>query len=145
MNRYETLQNIFFETITQHCHGDYQQRAFFHSISVSTLCQKIALQQHLDIEIAGIIGLFHDYAQFIHHSSFQHALRSSEMIIPFLDAFSFNEKTIIQTAIRHHSNKEHIHDSYSELLKDADLLAQYFAEPDIVFAPQHFKRIQKYL
>jgi hypothetical protein len=35
--------------------------------------------------------------------------------------FSENEQTIIKSAIHHHSDKNHIHDCYDELLKDSDV------------------------
>ena len=60
MNRYETLKDYFFVHIDEHCHGMYKQKALLHSIQVSVLCQKLALEQHLDIELAGIMGLFHE-------------------------------------------------------------------------------------
>ncbi|WP_028043105.1 HD domain-containing protein [Candidatus Stoquefichus massiliensis] len=145
MNRYENLKNIFFQNIEEKCHGIYKQKAYFHSLSVSTLCQKLALEKDLDIELAAIIGLFHDYAQFIHHSSFDHAKRSSEMVVPLLDNFNDNERQMIIQAIAHHSDKTRIDDQYSEILKDADVLAQYFAEPDIILKADSQKRLNQYI
>lgn len=145
MNRYENLKNIFFQNIEEKCHGIYKQKAYFHSLSVSTLCQKLALEKDLDIELAAIIGLFHDYAQFIHHSSFDHAKRSSKMVVPLLDNFNDNERQMIIQAIAHHSDKTRIDDQYSEILKDADVLAQYFAEPDIILKVDSQKRLNQYI
>lgn len=145
MNRYENLKNIFYQTIEENCHGIYKQKAYFHSLSVSTLCQKLALEKDLDIELAAIMGLFHDYAQFIHHSSFNHAKRSGEMIVPLLDDFNDNERQMITQAIVHHSDKARIDDMYSEILKDADVLAQYFAEPDIILKADSQKRLNQYI
>lgn len=145
MNRYENLKNIFFQNIEEKCHGIYKQKAYFHSLSVSTLCQKLALEKDLNIELAAIIGLFHDYSQFIHHSSFDHAKRSSEMVVPLLDNFNDNERQMIIQAIAHHSDKTRIDDQYSEILKDADVLAQYFAEPDIILKVDSQKRLNQYI
>lgn len=145
MNRYEYLKDYFFMHIDEKCHGSYKQRALLHSIQVSTLCQKLALESHLDIELAGIIGLFHDFIQFTQHSSFQHGPRCGEWIESILDDFTDEEKAIIQEAITHHSEKEKTHDIYSEILKDADVLSQYFLETDIVLPKTHQKRIEKYL
>lgn len=145
MNRYETLKNTFYQNIEEKCHGIYKQKAYFHSLSVSSLCQKLALEKNLNIELAAIMGLFHDYAQFIHHTSFDHAKRSSEMIIPWLDDFDETEKQIITQAIAYHGDKEKIDDDYSEILKDADVLAQYFAEPDIIFKQASQIRLNQYI
>ncbi|UTY38489.1 HD domain-containing protein [Allocoprobacillus halotolerans] len=145
MNRYENLKDYFFMQIDEKCHGMYKQRALLHSIQVSTLCQKLALEKHLNVELAGIMGLFHDYIQFTQHSSFQHGVRCKEWIENILDDFSQEEKQIIQQAIGHHSEKDKLHDLYSEILKDADVLAQYFAEMDMVLSDTNQKRIKKYL
>lgn len=144
MNRYEDLKNIFYQTIEEQCYGIYKQKAYFHSLSVSSLCQKLALEKEQDIELAAIMGLFHDYAQFINHSSFNHAKRSSEMVFTLLDDFSDFEKQIITQAIASHSDKERIDDIYSEILKDADVLAQYFMEPQTIFKEASQKRLKKY-
>lgn len=145
MNRYETLKDYFFTHIEEQCHGIYKQKALLHSIQVSTLCQKLALEHHLDVELSGIIGLFHDYIQFTQHSSFQHGLRCSEWISGILSEFQDDEKAIIQQAIARHSEKDKVDDAYSEILKDADVLAQYFAETDIVLSDEGQKRLKKYL
>lgn len=144
MNRYENLKNIFYQTIEEQCHGIYKQKAYFHSLSVSSLCQKLALEKEQDIELAAIMGLFHDYAQFINHSSFNHAKRSSEMVLALLDDFNDFEKQIITQAISFHSDKERIDDIYSEILKDADVLSQYFMEPQTIFKEASQKRLKKY-
>ncbi|MFR7590552.1 MAG: HD domain-containing protein [Longibaculum sp.] len=145
MNRYENLRTLFYQEIENHCHGIYKQKAYFHSLQVCSLTQKLALEKHLDVEIAGIIGLFHDYAQFINHTSFDHANRSSQMMIPLLKDFSKEEKNIIINAIKNHSDKDRIDDVYSEILKDADVLAQYFMEPKQIFKPASKKRLDLYI
>ena len=145
MNRYEILKNYFFTHIDEHCHGIYKQKALLHSIQVSALSQKLALEQHLDIELAGIMGLFHDYIQFTQHSSFQHGPRCSEWIDSILNDFQDDEIKIIQQAISRHSEKNKKDDVYSEILKDADVLAQYFAETDIIMSDANQKRLKKYL
>ena len=145
MNRYEILKNYFFVHIDEHCHGIYKQKALLHSIQVSALSQKLALEQHLDIELAGIMGLFHDYIQFTQHSSFQHGPRCSEWIGSILNDYQDDEIKIIQQAISRHRKKNKKDDVYSEILKDADVLAQYFAEPDIIMSDANQKRLKKYL
>ena len=93
------------------------------------------------------MGLFHDYSQFINHTSFHHAKISSEMTHQLLLETDMDEEdiVIIVNAIAKHSNKDCIDDDYSELLKDADVLAQYLAEPDIIFDKHSQERLKKYL
>lgn len=146
MNRFEVLKEIFFQNIEKHCHGIYKQRAYFHSIQVMTLCQIYATKRHLNPELASIIGLFHDYAQFIHHRSFNHAALSADMIKQYLDAFSEKDITTITNAIAKHSDKDKIDDAYSELIKDMDLYARYLEDPDYVFTKteqQRFNHIKE--
>lgn len=140
------LQNIFFENIENQTHGIYKKKAFFHSIQVSAICQKIAQEKCLDIEMAGIMGLFHDYSQFIRHNSFEHAHYSAMMTQEILEHYHYSKEKIeiIVHAISHHSDKERIDDEYSEILKDADVLAQYLSEPDAAFKESYIKRIKKY-
>lgn len=147
MNRYEQLKELFYQTIEEKCFGIYKQKAYFHSIQVCTLCQIYAKERHLDIELASIIGLFHDYSQFINHSSFNHAVISSEMTARILNDYTFTdeEKNIIVTAIRLHSDKHKIDDVYSELIKDADIMAKYYEDPQFVFKEIENKRIQDIL
>lgn len=147
MNRYEQLKELFYQTIEEKCFGMYKQKAYFHSIQVCTLCQIYAKERHLDVEIASIIGLFHDYSQFINHNSFNHAFISSEMIAKILNNYDFTdeEKNMIITAIRLHSDKHKIDDSYSELIKDADIMAKYYEDPHFIFKGIENKRIQNIL
>lgn len=144
MNRYEQLKEEFYKAIEEKCFGIYKQKAYFHSIQVCTLCQIYAKERGLDIELASIIGLFHDYSQFINHTSFNHAMISSEMTQKLLDHYSFTdeEKNIIITAIRLHSDKHKIDDPYSELIKDADVMAKYYEDPQYVFKEIENRRIQ---
>lgn len=141
MNRYEDLKAIFYETIEQKCHGIYKEKAYFHSIQVASLCQIYAKQRNLDIELSSIIGLFHDYAQFINQSSFNHASRSAQILEKYLVDFSSDEIEIITHAIARHSDKEHRDDSYSELIKDMDILAKYYDDPTYVFKDCERKRL----
>lgn len=141
MNRYEDLKDIFYQTIEEKCHGIYKQRAYFHSIQVCILCQLYAKKRNLNSELASIIGLFHDYAQMINHSSFQHGIRSAQMIKKYLIDFNDEEIEIITNAISRHSDKNKKDDPYSELIKDMDLYAKYLEEPCYVFKDYEKQRL----
>lgn len=145
MNRFEVLKDIFFQTIEDKCYGMYKEKAFFHSLQVCTLCQVYAQKLNLNIELASIIGLFHDFSFYINHSSFQHGQRSSEMLKKYLIDFTDEEIQMITNAIAHHSEKELTHDMYSELIKNMDLLAKYYEDPQTVFKDYEQNRIQKML
>lgn len=145
MKRYEQLKDIFYQNIEDKCHGIYKQKAYFHSLQVCTLAKQIALKENLNLELAAVIGLFHDYASFINHSSFNHAYMSAQMLEKYLIEFSEEETQIILTSIQNHSDKDKIHDEYSEMIKDADVLAQYLEEPDMIMKPENKTRLKKHL
>ena len=147
MKRYMMLKEIFFKTLEKSTAGIYKQKAYFHSIQVAQISMMLAKERNLDLELCAIIGLFHDYSQFIRLSSFHHARYSSEMVFELLKQYPFDddEINIIITAIKNHSDKEIIHDDYSELIKDADLLVKYYDDSLTVFKPYEEKRIQKYI
>lgn len=147
MNRYETLKDIFYKSIEEKSHGIYKKEAYFHSLKVAAICQHLALQLDLDIELAGIIGLYHDYSTYINQTSFDHANRSSILVNDILINLPFTEDeiNIIVTSIKNHSTKNKTDDIYSELIKDADVLAQYLEEPSKQFNEDYQIRLKKYL
>lgn len=144
MERYQYLKTIFYKDIENKVTGYYKEKAYFHSIQVSTLCTQMAKEKDLNMELASIIGLFHDIAQFLNQSSFNHALLSANYTQTTMEKsklFNQTEIQIVYTAIKNHSDKHIIHDNYSELLKDADVLVQYYNEPSRIFTEDYKKRI----
>lgn len=140
------IEDIFYNTINEKTYGMYRQKAFSHSYRVSSLIQILAPLYELDPYLCKIIGLYHDIAQFINCNSFNHAKLSSEMTRSLLnDYIDSNQLDIICLAILNHSDKDHIHDPYSEVLKDADILADYYEYNDNVISPADYKRIEKYI
>ena len=147
MKRYTQLKEYFYKTLEKSTSGIYKQKAYFHSIQVAQIMMTLSKERELDLELSAIIGLFHDYAQFIRLSSFNHAKFSSEMVFDILQQYAFtdDEINIIVTAIKNHSDKDVIHDAYSEMIKDADLLVKYYDDPQTIFKPFEEKRINRYV
>ncbi len=140
------IEDIFYHLINEKTHGLYKQRALSHSYRVSSFIQILATYNNVDPYLCKIIGLYHDIAQFVNYNSFEHAKMSSEMTRSLLkDYLSKDELDIICTAILNHSDKEHIHDIYSELLKDADILATYYEDKNTLLSLHHQNRIKKYI
>ena len=99
MNRYFSLRDEVLHLLDEKSHGYYKREAIAHMFHVAVP---------------------------IYSSSFQHAMRSSELAKELLGPiFSDEEKNIIFTAITNHSRKECIDDAYSELIKDADCWSHY--------------------
>ena len=100
--------------------------AYIHSYGVSHCCALLAVKRGLDLELATIIGLLHDVYRFKTGISDYHGQNGAEMVrVTFKyslnNLFSDDEQTIIKSAIYHHSDKNHLHDEYDELLKDSDV------------------------
>lgn len=143
MNRYEILKDIFYQNIEDKVHGMHKKEGYFHSLQVSALCKQQAIIRNLDSELAGIIGLFHDYSTYINQTSFDHAIRSSQMthnILIQTKLFTDDEMNIIVDAIKNHSSKDKIHDEYSELIKDVDVFIQYIDDRDAVLSQEYEER-----
>ena len=100
-----------------------------HLFAVSNFAAMIALKRGLDPEIATMIGLLHDIHTLLTGDPENHAKQGSILarkILGGLDIVTDDERDAICTAIRNHSKKRTIHDAYSELAKDADVLSHYF-------------------
>lgn len=146
MNQLQTIKDILYKDLEDKCFGYKKKNAYDHLFGVSSLCGILALKRNLDIEIACIIGLLHDYSTYITGTSFDHANRSALMVKKILEnsnLFTIEEINIIVTAIKNHSSKDQIDDDYSELIKDADAMHQYLQEKDKVFSNDYQNRINK--
>jgi uncharacterized protein len=97
--------------------------------AVSHFAAMIALKRGLDPEIATMIGLLHDLHTLMTGDSTEHAAHGSalaKLLLTDLKIVSREECKTICKAIQHHSKKSKLHDPYSELAKDADVLSHYF-------------------
>ncbi|MGE5579469.1 MAG: HD domain-containing protein [Bacillota bacterium] len=104
-----------------------KRAAYVHSYGVSQCCALLALRRGLDLEMAAVIGLLHDVYSYRTGYTRLHSHNGAEMVrVAFKhdlkDFFLEDEQTIIKSAIYHHSDKDHVHDEYDELLKDSDVV-----------------------
>lgn len=146
MNQLQTIKDILYKDLENKCFGYKKKNGYDHLFGVSPLCGLLAIKRNLDVEIACIIGLLHDYSTYITGTSFDHAYRSAMMakkILEDTNLFTGEEINIIVTAIKNHSSKNKIDDDYSELIKDADAMHQYLQEMDKVFSNDYQNRINK--
>ena len=100
-----------------------------HMLSVSNFAAMIAMKRGLDPEIATMIGLLHDIHPLLTGDYTEHAKQGSllaEEILSKLNITTQEETELICTAVRYHSKKRSVHDAYSELIKDADVLSHCF-------------------
>lgn len=133
MNRIKTVQN-YVDTIFEHIDSQEECRcAFIHTYSVAQYCSLLAVKRGLDPELAYVCGLLHDVYSYKTGYYIYHSINGAEMIrVSFKhelkDIFSAEEQMVIKSAVFHHSDKEHIHDTYDELLKDADVLQHWLSD-----------------
>jgi len=144
-NRIEILRDYIDELIKDKGRGDF----YFverHMFAVSNFAAVLAMKRGLDIEIALIIGLLHDIHTLLADDSENHAELGSlkaRDILSELEIVSDEELEVICTAIKNHSTKGEIHDEYSELAKDADVLNHYFANPALPYVERGNERLER--
>lgn len=144
MNRYALVTQLVFTNLEQKCFGIKKTQGYLHLIGVSTLMIVLAKKRNLDSEIAGCIGILHDYATYYHNTSFNHASHSSVLAASLLkdtSLFTDKEIDIIVQAVSNHSNKDTIEDNYSELIKDVDAYQHYLLDPKQLFSTTLQQRI----
>lgn len=123
--------------------AEEQKFAYIHLYGVSKWAAFLAMKENLDPEIAAVSGMLHDIARYLENSA-DHAVRGAELSLEILNhtqLFTAYEISIITSAIAHHSDKEHIHDVYDELLKNSDVLDHYFYNPKDPISPSDQKRL----
>lgn len=134
MYRLDQLQQYFFKLCEGIFFPDRRLDAYTHSISVSKMAMLLASSRELDPEIAGIMGLYHDIHTYLTGDSLDHAQKSAKKanaIFKQSNLFTIEEIDLMTHAIAHHSDKEHIHGDYDELLKDADVLSHMLDHPKL--------------
>jgi uncharacterized protein len=117
---------------------------YIHLYGVAQNCTLLAIKRGLNVEICTIIGMLHDIYTYKFGYVKEHGLLGSveaENLLRDLEVFTDEEIEIIKTAIIHHSDKKTIHDKYSELLKDADLLQNSLYNTSVEI--KHQKRLKK--
>lgn len=100
-----------------------------HAVGTARLTQLIAAKRGLDIEIAFILGILHDYGRIITGTKKDHARIGSTYVRDVLASsgrFSKEETEEIVKAVANHSLKDQIGGPLEELIKDADVLDSYF-------------------
>lgn len=122
--------------------------ATVHTYGVAQFCTMIAVKRGLNPELAHISGLLHDIYTYFTGSSLCHAISGADMArtaIRVMNIFTLEEKEIIASSIFYHSDKEHIHDEYDEVLKDADVLQHYWNDACFRIYKPFLPRLNKVL
>lgn len=107
-----------------------KRAAYIHSYGVAQCCALLAARRSLDTELATAIGLLHDVYSYKTGVHSLHSHNGAEMVrvafkYALKDLFTEQEQILIKSAIYHHTDKNHLHDDYDELLKDSDVFQHW--------------------
>lgn len=123
-NRLETLRNQISQLILNG-NADAIHTYISHMTGVARFCTLLAMKRNLNIELATTCGMLHDIYYMTGGSSDNHAAKGAiqaKSLLQAMNTYSDDEINIITTAISRHSDKNTVHESYDELLKDADVM-----------------------
>ncbi len=106
----------------------------------------LAQKRSLNVEIAAVIGLLHDIGRIQKDvNGRKHVLWGTKIAKKMLEKtglFSETEIKVIRKAIRSHNLKQEVDAlGYNELIKDADLLARYYENPNRFFGRAKLARL----
>ncbi|MBB4825561.1 hypothetical protein HNO89_002797 [Sporosarcina luteola] len=100
---------------------------------VSAFASMLAMKSGLDIEIAAITGLLHNYYFYKTGIRYFPGINSAESVRPIIrdvNMFSKSEQRIILRAIFYQDQYGKAHGAYDELIKDAIILNTFFQTSD---------------
>jgi uncharacterized protein len=143
-NRLEVLRNKIDNLIN---HNDMRM-CISHVYGVAKFCTLLAMKRNLNIELATICGMLHDIHWITGGSIDNHAAKGAiqaQAILEEMNLYSDDEIKTVTTAISNHSDKGSVHDPYSEMLKDADVLDHCFYNADFPIADKEIARYNNLL
>jgi len=119
--------------------------AYLHLYGVSQACAMLALRRRANVEMAIVAGMLHDIYSYANMNSENHAHEGADMaqnILNSLAIYNEDEINLICTAIYNHSDKDIVHDTLDEILKDADVMQHILYNPLFEIKPQEKKRFE---
>lgn len=147
MNRVSIVRDFVYTKYANIYNQNIRTVALTHTSAVLNNVTLLSKKRNEDVELAQIAALLHDYSQFYEGAlPKMHAQKGSEFAKTYLDSLSlFTSEEIekIVFCISVHSQKESIHSSFDEVLKDADLLAKYLENPEEELKDYEIKRLEQ--
>ncbi len=146
MNRIEQVREIV-DAILLHMTDTVERRcAYLHLYGVAQACALIATKRDENVELAVISGMLHDISSYATSDATDHAHKGSkqaEKILQQLNIFTEEEIKTVCDAIYNHSDKELVHTSFDEVLKDADVMQHCLYNPLLPVKEQEKVRFEK--
>ena len=127
-NRIEILRKYINDTISKIKDPNLLGDAYIHLYGVSNICALIALKRNLNVELATMVGMLHDFYTYKMLDSENHGQKGAILAketLTFLKITDNEETEIICNAISVHSDKKTKHSEFTEILVDADTLQPY--------------------
>lgn len=143
MQRYQQLKSQILSSYCSIKQSTLREEAITHTLSVIDMSLLLAHHRQLNDEWSACAALLHDLSIYLYNTGhLGHAQKSAQYAQPFLTESGFQQEEIdvILQAIANHSRKDQRDDPYSEVLKDADLLARSLQEGTI--PQQEVRRIR---
>lgn len=146
MGRMDQLRTVVDSVLVSQEDSRLRISGFVHLYGVSALGAQLALRRGLNPEVASAAGMLHDIYTYRTGLTVNHAHNSEEDARPILrdlGLFTAEEQRLIRKAIFRHSIKATTHESYDEVLKDADVLQRYLHNADEPVEPAAYQRLQR--
>ncbi len=149
MNRVELVRKEIDSILENQPDINERRNGFVHLYGVTQNCILLAIKRGLNVELCTIMGMLHDIHTYQYCYVKNHAMlgaTEAENLLKDLNVFTDVEIQLVRNSIFNHSDKKTMHDIYSELLKDADVLQNsLYNLPLEVSHRKRFKKILKEL
>lgn len=133
MPEYEKAQNYVYSRFEAIAYLPLKNEAFLHTSAVDLCCALLSEKEAVCEEEIRTAALFHDFSRFaLNHGISGHAQVSARAAREWLEenaSFSPESLERICRAIACHSDKQRTDDPFSELLKNADVMAEVLVHP----------------
>lgn len=146
MNRIDTVREYMDGVLSRLPDADSRRYAYLHTYGVAQACAMLAMKREQPEELAVIAGMLHDIYRFAAMEGREHAHKGAPMAREILQSsglFEAEEIDMVCTAVYYHSSKREIHDAFSEMLKDADVMQHCLYDPTVPAVRNDWVRYEK--
>ncbi|MBP3963435.1 CHAP domain-containing protein [Paenibacillus sp. DLE-14] len=146
--RHESIRIMLHTMLKSVDSAALREEACTYLYGVSTFASVLALKRGYDRELASIAGLLHHYYYYKTGIADFPGVNSAEAVRPLIrdmGSFSPEELHTILHAICLHSDQEHVHGPYDEIVKDAVVLQRYFQHSARLVSGEDMPRLQRVL
>ena len=146
MNRIEILRKRIDEILLNMTDVEQRRCGYLHLYGVAQSCALIALKRNENAELATMTGMLHDIYSYANMCTLDHAQKGAilaRQILNDLIIANDSEIDLICNAIYYHSEKDKIHDSFTEILIDADVMQHCLYNPLFEIADYEKERYAK--